>query len=222
MQRSDLIQTLADHITTLDSGHPLRVAVDGVDAVGKTTFADDLAQALSAQPRDVIRASGDDFHHPKAHRYQRGPLSPEGFYRDTTNIPALLDALLLPLGPEGDLRYRQAAFDHLTDQPISAPLQTAAPDAILILDGIFLLRPALLPHWDLSLFLHCDFENSMARGIARDKAQFDGAAQTETRYRKRYIPGQRLYFAEVHPLDKADIVIDNNNLDAPFFIKFNR
>jgi uridine kinase len=222
MQRTELLQTLAAHIAALDPGHPLRVAVDGVDAAGKTNFADGLAQALAAQPRGVIRAGGDDFHHPKAHRYQRGPLSPEGFYRDTTNTAALLAALLLPLGPDGDRHYRLAAFDHRKDQALSPPLQTAAPNAILILDGIFLLRPELLPHWDLTLFLHCDFEVSLARGVARDAVQYEGATKTKARYLKRYIPGQQLYFDEVHPLDKADIVIDNNNLDAPFYIKFNR
>lgn len=222
MKRPDLIQALANHIATLDPGHPLRVAVDGVDAAGKTTFANDLALALAAQPREVIRASGDDFHFPKAHRYRRGPLSPDGFYHDTTNTAALIDELLVPLGPGGSRNYRKAVFDLGKDQPLALPLQTTAPNAILILDGIFLLRPELIAHWDLTIFLECDFETTLARGIVRDESLFEGAAETRTRYLKRYIPGQQLYFNEVHPLDKADILIDNNILDNPFFIRFEK
>jgi uridine kinase len=222
MQRAELIQTLADHIATFNPGHPLRVAIDGVDAAGKTTFANDLAQALNERPRAVIRVSGDDFHHPKTHRYRRGPFSPEGFYRDAINTTALMNELLIPLGPDGGLHFRPASFDLRKDRPLALPQQTAAPDAILIVDGIFLLRPELIAHWDLTIFLKCDFEITLARGVARDKKLFNGASKTKTRYLKRYIPGQRLYFDEVRPLDKADIVIDNNNLEAPLFIRFEK
>ena len=47
------------------------VAVDGVDGAGKTTFCDELASVLRAQGRAVVRASVDDFHHPRAIRWRR-------------------------------------------------------------------------------------------------------------------------------------------------------
>ncbi len=50
----------------------VRVAIDGVDGAGKTTFADELAQALTAAGRVTIRATVDGFHHARAHRYRRG------------------------------------------------------------------------------------------------------------------------------------------------------
>ncbi|MDY6874389.1 MAG: hypothetical protein SVR81_10605 [Chloroflexota bacterium] len=104
---------------------------------------------------------------------------------DTTNTAALLDALRLPFDPQSSLRYHWAAFDHRKDQPVSAPRQTAATNAILILNGIFLQQPGLSPHWDLTLFLHCDFDISPAHGGTRDKAQINGSVETETCYRKR-------------------------------------
>jgi uridine kinase len=45
---------------------PARVAVDGVTASGKTTFADALASVLS---RPVVRVTIDDFHRPPPHAY---------------------------------------------------------------------------------------------------------------------------------------------------------
>jgi hypothetical protein len=40
----------------------VRVAIDGVDGVGKTTLADELVAPLQLLGRDVIRASIDGFH----------------------------------------------------------------------------------------------------------------------------------------------------------------
>jgi uridine kinase len=54
---------------------PARVAVDGVDAAGKTTLADELAAHLRAD-----RISADDFLRPPEERYRRGRESPEGYY----------------------------------------------------------------------------------------------------------------------------------------------
>ncbi len=54
--------------------------------------------------RPVIRASLDGFHNPSVVRYERGRLSPEGYYLDSFNYRALLDNLLLPLG------FRNARF----------------------------------------------------------------------------------------------------------------
>jgi uridine kinase len=90
----------------------------------------------------------------------------------------------------------------------------------LILDGIFLLRPELVQYWDLSIFVACDFEVTRARGVHRDAELFGSHAEAENRYHQRYIPGQQRYFTEAHPLDKADIVIDNNILEEPLFIRF--
>jgi hypothetical protein len=38
------------------------------------------------------------------------------------------------------------------------------------------------------------------------------------RYHQRYIPGQRLYFKEANPQERADIVIEYNDLENPILI----
>jgi uridine kinase len=47
-------------IASARTDHPVRVAVDGIDAAGKTTLADALVNPLSQLGRGVIRASNDD------------------------------------------------------------------------------------------------------------------------------------------------------------------
>jgi uridine kinase len=219
MKRTRLIEKLTSHIVNLDPGHPLRIAVDGVDAAGKTFLADELSQALSVQPRQVILVSVDNFLNLKRIRRGKGHYSPQGFYQDSYNYPALIENLLEPLGPNGSHQYRTAVYDLQNDISLDLPFQTAPQDAILILDGIFLLRPCLLQYWDLSIFLSCDFDVTRTRGTKRDAALFGSLSEAENRYLKRYIPGQQLYFKEAHPLDNADILIDNNNLEEPFFIR---
>ena len=57
---------IAERIARLSPGRVARVAIDGVDGAGKTTFAEELADILRMLPREVIRASVDGFHHPRA------------------------------------------------------------------------------------------------------------------------------------------------------------
>jgi uridine kinase len=61
-----------------------RVAIDGRCASGKSMFARELAALLN-----VRTASTDDFHNPPEQRYRLGEYSPEGYYRDAFNIPAI-------------------------------------------------------------------------------------------------------------------------------------
>ena len=68
---------------------PALVAVDGVTAAGKTTFADALARLVTPP---VVRVSVDDLHRPEEERYARGQ-GPESYYDDTFDLPAVRAAL---------------------------------------------------------------------------------------------------------------------------------
>jgi len=111
MTREQLLERLTALVVAIPCSHPLRVAIDGIDAAGKTTLAGELAPLIEAQGRPVIRASIDGFHHPRSIRYRRGPDSPEGYYQDSFDYTALRAVLLDPLGPHGNRRYRHAVFD---------------------------------------------------------------------------------------------------------------
>ena len=104
MTHTKLIDNLAQRITGIRLDHPVRVGIDGIDTAGKTTFADNLAEALE----NTIRASGDDFHNPREIRYRQGRESATGYYQDVFNYTAILEYLLKPFGPGGDLKYKPA------------------------------------------------------------------------------------------------------------------
>jgi len=213
--RRALICDLAAHVAELRRAHPVRVAVDGVDAAGKTTLANELAAAIESLGRRVIRASVDGFHHPAAVRRKRGLLSPDGYFHDSFNYPALVDALLQPLCPGGTRLYRRAVFDFRSDQAVEMPAEKAEEDMLLMLDGVFLLRPELRDYFDFSIFVHADFDVTLKRAEARDLEQFGSVEEVRRRYLERYIPGQRLYLASVRPEAFASVVIDNSDLSSP-------
>ena len=215
MKRSQLLAELAGRIVALQLPHPTRVAIDGVDAAGKTTLANELVGFIEAQGRKVIRASIDGFHNPAAIRHQRGVDSPEGYYHDSFNYQALKESLLIPLGPHGTRRYYSAVFDYRTNSELKVDARLADSQAILLFDGVFLLRPELVEFWDFSIFVDAPFEVTLARAIQRDVALFGTSDDVRRRYEDRYIPGQKLYLEECNPKEKAIVVVDNNEPDNP-------
>lgn len=219
LTRPQLLDTLADHLCAIQTTHPLRVGIDGIDAAGKTTLADDLAGCVQGRGRPVIRASLDGFHQPRRVRYARGPLSPEGYYYDSFDYAAVTSALLIPLGPQGHRQYRTHAFDFRTDAPVAVPASTAPHDAILLFDAVFLLRPELVDYWDVTIFLQIAPEAALARALERDRALFGSAEAIYERYTRRYLPGQQIYLAQCHPEVRATIVIDNSDPAHPMLVR---
>ena len=203
-----------ENILTLVQNRPLLVTVDGIDAAGKTVLAGELADKLRGSGAQVIEASIDGFHNPRAIRYKRGAESPEGYYRDSFNTEALKMLLLDPL-KTGDLRYKVKAFDYTIDKGIVSPLLDAESGSILVFDGVFTHQSELRDYWDYSIYLHIDEEESIRRGLIRNPGDEDEARR---RYKVRYIAGQRLYQAEAEPRKHANIVIDNNDPENPVIL----
>jgi uridine kinase len=145
----------------------MRVAVDGVTASGKTTFADALAELVPG----AVRVTIDDFHRPP----------PQAYYPDSFDFDAFRAHIV-------------------------------AARETLIVDGVFLLHPALRDLWDLTVFLAVDRDLARERGIERDAAWMENAPE---RYATRYVPGETRYLEEVDPESVADVVVDNTDFDRP-------
>lgn len=214
----DIPNDLADRICEPARPQPVRVAVDGIDAAGKTTLATALAGALAERGRTVIQASVDGFHRPREERYRQGPDSARGYYEDSFDYHALRTNLLLPLGPGGSRRYRRAVFDYRTDSPLDLPFATAPDDAILILDGIFLLRPELVDLWDFRIFVDVGFDIALQRALIRDRDLFGSEEAIRERYLRRYFPAQRLYLESARPTERADAIVGNGGGTAQVLI----
>jgi uridine kinase len=214
-ERMHCLERLAHLILEIDRPHPVRVAIDGPDAAGKTVLADELAPILEVAGRPVIRASIDGFHRPRAQRLARGAHSPEGYFHDSFDYAALRAALLEPLGPGGEARFQRRVFDYRADEPVVSPVEVALPDSILLFDGVFLLRRELKEVWDFSVFVAVPFAETQRRAAVRDLALFGSQDEVLRRYVARYVPGQKLYLELEDPQSRADAVFYNEDPAKP-------
>lgn len=213
--REALIKRVTRIVLALDRPHPIRVAVEGRSAAGKTTFADALALALGPSGRQVLRAGIDDFHPPgHAARSAAGGYTPQTIYEEGFDYGAFRRLLLAPLGPGGARRVRLAQHDSLSDRPIADADALAQPDAILVVDGAFLLRPELRDSWELVIWLDIAFETMFERAARRDVAWVGDEAKVRASYRTRWEPAHRLYEA-TGARAAAHIVIDNEDPARP-------
>jgi uridine kinase len=209
--RAEVLRQVAALVPRARDGACTRVGVDGVDGSGKTVFAAELAGVLREGGRDVVQVSLDDFHHVRAVRYRRGRTSPEGFWLDSFDYPRFAAEVLRPLGPGGSGRYRPRGHDLATDEVLDEPLVLAPGGAVLVVDGLFLHRSELEGLWDFTVFLDAPFEVTAARMAVRDGTHPDPEHPSVA----RYVQAQRRYFAERAPWERADVVVDNADVERP-------
>ena len=166
--RTEIIKEIAKIINKTDFPHPVRVAIDGAGNAGKTTFANELSRDLKKLGRNVIRSTIDGFHHPPEFRRRQGQFSPKGYLEDSHNYDLLKKYLLDPLGPNGNLEYKESVYDFKVSQPTNSEYKTATKNSILLFDGIFLFNKHLISYWDYKIYIDTSFENTTKRAIIRD------------------------------------------------------
>ena len=211
-ERSALLDHVATRILASGDGR-LRVGIDGLTAAGKTSLGHELAERISRSRRPVLRASLDDFKKPWRDRHLYDRESGEGYYRNAFDYDAVTRLLLEPAGPGGSGDCVLCSIDPLTQVDHSAVITPAAPDAVLIVDGVFAFRPELNEHWEFRIWLEVDQQVSLRRGVQRDEAWAGSAA--EAVHRDRYHVAEQLYVDEVDPGELVDIVIDNSEFASP-------
>lgn len=197
-----------------DNSRRVLVGIDGVDGSGKTMFADALAEHLRARGHPAERISLDDFHQPRAIRYQRGRSSPEGFWLDSYDYQRLHAFVLEPLSDRGSGWFRPASHDLESDQPVEPPAQLAPVGSIVVFDGMFLNRDEIRHSWDCSVFLDVPFNVTAERMSVRDGSPADPAHPAM----HRYVGGQKLYMAQCDPAARATLVVDNTDPEQPAMI----
>ena len=217
-KQDDIADRIAARIAALRLGHPVRVAVDGRTAAGKTTFGGGLARAVRRAGRPALSLGIDGFHAPRAVRYARGRTSPEGYYHDARDLGAVRARLLEPLGPGGHRRIVRETFDLAADRALAPEAETVPLDGVVIVDGTFLQRPELHGLWDYIVYLDIPAELSLERGARRDADRLGGLEAARAVYAARYLPGFALYRAQLDPVAGADAVVDMADFAAPALI----
>jgi uridine kinase len=195
------------------AGH-LIVGVDGPDGAGKTVLAGQLRDGLARTLDErVVLVNIDNFHLPRAVRYQLGTDSPVGFFEHSYDYDGLRNRILDPVRASSGKQVAivPGSHDLETDQFIDPPALTVPEQSVVIVEGILLHRDEVFSYLDYSIFLDVPFSETARRMSIRDGSVADPEHPSMT----RYVEGQRIYFRTSHPAARADVVLDNSQSDGP-------
>jgi len=185
--RVTFLRSIADEILQHHGRGRMIVAIDGPLQSGKTAFGDDLAAVLEERDHAVFRASMEGFHRSREAQAVFGPDTPERYSRYGFDESALRRALVEPFRLGGSTAFVTRVWDPTRDAWVEPKWITGPEDAILVIDGRFLLRQRLADLWDLR--------------IALDGDPVD--------------PADVIAYAEGDPRAVASVVVDNRDPEHP-------
>lgn len=174
------------------------MAIDGAPSARPGDLADALVAPLRAAGREVVRVRAGDFLRPASVRFERGRHDPDAFYAEWLDAAGLTREVLAPLGPGGSGRYLPSLWEAAADRATRAAYRRCGDDAVLVLDGTFLLAHGL----DLDLTVH----------LAQRPATIERLTRAEERWT---LPAHARYRAEVDPERAADVVARVDHPDRP-------
>ncbi|MEO7146343.1 MAG: uridine kinase [Terrimesophilobacter sp.] len=199
----DQLESLASEILHNYAHGRAMVAVDGRHGSGQSEFADALADVVRLQGSHVYRASIDDFFRPRRDRERSGWLDGRAQYREAYDYSLLRRVLIDPFHTGGSTGFVLTGFDEERDQPVFQPKwATTGPDAVLIVDGVFLNRPDLAGAWNYSIWL-----STPPLSVEQDSANADIA--------RRNSESDVAYIAEANPSERATTILDNQDPNHP-------
>ena len=184
--------TAFDTILTAIRRHPkrpLRVAIDGGSASGKTTLARQLGQAL-----DCPVVHMDDFFLPPALR------TPERLAEPGGNVHYERFAREVLPGLQAGKAFSYGVFD-CGAMEVTGTREIPAAD-IVIVEGAYSLHPRLADAYDLKIFLRVDPALQAARILGRN------GPEKQAVFLSRWIPLEQRYFAQCSVAAGADLVLD--------------
>lgn len=222
MEQKALFRIVSKAIISLQEERqkPLRIAVNGIEGTGKTTFAVALCAFLKEIGLDALHVSIDGFHYNKARRYRQGRDAAKGYYEDSYDEHAFVTKVLVASQKESP-SYIAATHDLESDAYLNLEPRKIANKAILITDGAYLLKPIFLPHWDFKIYLYANFETALRRGANRDKDHLGGFEAAEEKFLKRYHAASKMYLEACQPKKQADWIIDVNDFENYKLLKTN-
>jgi HAD superfamily hydrolase (TIGR01509 family) len=189
-------------------GRPTIVGVTGGDAAGKTSITNSFAAHLESGGRPVQVVHLDDFHNSRAYRYT-GDSEPDNYYSRSFDLDRLVRDVLEPIRRDGRLHAELLLLDLASDRFELRRRYDVTPETVVLLEGVFLLRPELREYLDLAVLVDVPLAVALERARRRDVPVL--GQEVMAKYATKYMPAQRRHFQEVDPRRAADVVVDNTD-----------
>lgn len=218
MDNKELIKFLSKTIAEKSSEKNIFiVAITGPDASGKSQLAVNLNKNLKKKNINTLLIQGDWFHYPKKQRESATGNLDEQFLYKMINFDRLKDDVLEPIKQKKkNITFTHHDYD--TDKATIENIPISYP-AVILVEGIFILRPSLRNYFDLKIYIHVDPETTLKRALIRDKKRYGSLSTITDKYKNKYLPGQTLHRKLHDPMAISDIIVDNNDWEHPKVIK---
>jgi uridine kinase len=188
------LDSIVARVQALTGARPI-VAVSGFGGAGKST----LAVALRDRIDGAVVAGSDEFHT----NFALGRSADWACVDRARMIEQLLD----PFRLRGEIRYQR--YDWHTNEP-GEWRTTSGGARCLIVEGVGILHPDLLPFFDLTVWVDVPPADAMARAVQRNLLQGAGPEDAEL-WRTVWAPNDRDFFAKHRPRERADLVYVNED-----------
>ncbi|MRG61431.1 hypothetical protein GE115_16360 [Agromyces sp. CFH 90414] len=154
--RVTFLRGIADEVLARAGRGRMIVAIDGPLRSGKSAFADDLRDVLAEREHAVFRARMEDFHRSREAQAAFGADTADRYYRYGFDESALRRVLVEPFRLGGSAAFVTRVFDPARDAWVEPKWRTGPEDAILVVDGRFVLRDRLAELWDSTVAIDGD------------------------------------------------------------------
>ena len=178
---------------SLEKKERMILAIDGMSAAGKSSFADMLAKRYTSC---LIRM--DHFFLRPEQRTPQRLKKPGG----NIDYERFLTEISLPLASGKVFSYRP--YDCKTQSLVEPVI--IEPKPLLIIEGAYSLSPEISGSitYDMTIFMRLDEAEQHLRLKERN-------AELYTRFVGEWIPMENLYFETFHIPEKCDYIIENNS-----------
>ena len=169
------------------------IGISGHGGAGKSTYARRLAEVTGATVIGV-----DDF-------FARDPLPDEAW--DCIDFDLIRSAILLPVR-SGETRLRFESYEYGSAKRLPQDLDltpVSGGDLCLIVEGVGLFRPEIVPLLDHKIWIDCPLELAIEQGKRRDRIEYgvDNDAMWDSVWRAN----EENYVQRFNPVDVANQVI---------------
>jgi len=183
------------------------VGISGIDASGKGFITEKIAQRLQEAGWRVATINADDWLNlPEVCMSRRSPG--EHFYEHAMRFDKMFDQLIVPLQKNRAVSFVADCADAKGNRRKHS-YEFHKID-IVLLEGIFLFKPAYRRHFDITAWVDCSFATGLKRAIARCQEGLP-PAETIRAFTTIYFPAQRIHFARDNPQGAADFIIRNDD-----------
>ncbi len=170
----------------LDNQGTVVMAISGHGGSGKSTLAEKLAAEFDVTEEQIVRT--DNIH---AKDYEQT----EGLFK-LHDWPVIFD-LLSSIHESERLHYTTRDW-----KGVEGVVDIVKPH-LVILEGIRLIRPEVLPYIDLSVWIDCPLDVATKRAVDRNRKQGDSESELAL-WETKWLPEAEQYVELVHPKKIAD------------------